>query len=391
MAASPGGGNVAGSTPGRMVAAGTDEAVKVLGFSDLPARLPATASELFAANVLNFVLSLTPPSPRPRDGDSRGAALAVDPLSDAAVGCMLVCRGGKSRWPTPPYRPPPLTQSAPQAPPRVNEAGAAGAGAAVAGAAGAAGAGAAEAARPLSPTARGAANAAVAAGLLVAAGAMCGGDPGAAALLNTFLLSAYAGFLVVRGVPPALHSPLMAVTNAVSGLTAVAGLALVLAHSSAPPFPGGGLGVSPLALGLGAAATALSAVNVVGGGRVAATTLGLFHRRLSAAKASAPVPEPWRLYAAPFAVAAVGRHRNRHPGSSSCAPRKQPLLSCTSRRGHSAHPSPFAAPSFLCVSCPLVMIPSAADGAAAGGLPFFLAFSLFRGTVHARWAMALGR
>ena len=57
---------------------------------------------------------------------------------------------------------------------------------------------------------------------------LCREDESSAALLSSFMLSSYAGYMVVKGVAPALHSPLMAVTNAISGMTAVGGLALVL-------------------------------------------------------------------------------------------------------------------------------------------------------------------
>ena len=47
--------------------------------------------------------------------------------------------------------------------------------------------------------------------------------PGFIAMLNTFGLAGAAGYQVVWGVTHALHTPLMAVTNAISGLTAAGG------------------------------------------------------------------------------------------------------------------------------------------------------------------------
>merc|ERR1719414_2937392 len=80
-----------------------------------------------------------------------------------------------------------------------------------------------------------------------------GGDPGFMALLNTFGLAGAAGYQVVWGVTHALHTPLMAVTNAISGLTAAGGLMLL----------GGGGG--PLAQGLAQASVLISSVNISGG------------------------------------------------------------------------------------------------------------------------------
>jgi len=46
--------------------------------------------------------------------------------------------------------------------------------------------------------------------------------------LTTFALAAVVGYQVVWGVTPALHSPLMSVTNAISGIVAVGGLVLMV-------------------------------------------------------------------------------------------------------------------------------------------------------------------
>ena len=71
-------------------------------------------------------------------------------------------------------------------------------------------------------------------------------------MFTTFALSNIIGVQVVLGVSHALHSPLMAVTNAISGTTALGGMHL-FAHSHSP-------GVTTLA----ALATSLSTVNIVG-------------------------------------------------------------------------------------------------------------------------------
>lgn len=56
---------------------------------------------------------------------------------------------------------------------------------------------------------------------------MCSPNPAFTTMLTTFGLSGIVGYHTVWGVTPALHSPLMSVTNAISGITAVGGLLLM--------------------------------------------------------------------------------------------------------------------------------------------------------------------
>ena len=93
------GGNCVGSVAGgKAVVSG----VTVIGYTDLPSRLPATSSEMFAKNIYNFVTSL---------GQTKGKELPENhlwlDLEDDAVNCMLVAHDGDGRWPTPMYNPPP--------------------------------------------------------------------------------------------------------------------------------------------------------------------------------------------------------------------------------------------------------------------------------------------
>lgn len=52
-------------------------------------------------------------------------------------------------------------------------------------------------------------------------------NPAFTSMLTTLGLSGIVGYHTVWGVTPALHSPLMSVTNAISGITAVGGLVLM--------------------------------------------------------------------------------------------------------------------------------------------------------------------
>jgi H+-translocating NAD(P) transhydrogenase len=74
-------------------------------------------------------------------------------------------------------------------------------------------------------------------------------------MLTKFGLASICGYQTVWGVSPALHSPLMSVTNAVSGLTAVGGMLLL----------GGGVLPTTVAQTLASAAVLTSAVNIGGG------------------------------------------------------------------------------------------------------------------------------
>ena len=101
-------------------------------------------------------------------------------------------------------------------------------------------------------------------------------------MFTTFALSNIIGIQVVLGVTHALHSPLMAVTNAISGTTALGGMHL-LSHSN-----------SPSVTALGAAATSLSFVNIVGGFIVTTKMLDMFKR-------PDDPPEYYHLYGIPAA------------------------------------------------------------------------------------------
>jgi NAD(P) transhydrogenase subunit alpha len=95
--------------------------------------------------------------------------------------------------------------------------------------------------------------------------------------LIIFVLAIYVGYHVVWNVTPALHTPLMAVTNAISAIVIV-GAMLAAA-----------LTVTPLGKTMGTLAVALAAVNVFGGFLVTRRMLEMFKKK--AAKAPAAKPE----------------------------------------------------------------------------------------------------
>ena len=95
--------------------------------------------------------------------------------------------------------------------------------------------------------------------------------------LIIFVLAIYVGYHVVWNVTPALHTPLMAVTNAISAIVIV-GAMLAAA-----------LTVTPLGKAMGTLAVALAAVNVFGGFLVTRRMLEMFKKRApEAVKEEAP-------------------------------------------------------------------------------------------------------
>jgi NAD(P) transhydrogenase subunit alpha len=91
---------------------------------------------------------------------------------------------------------------------------------------------------------------------------------------TVFVLACFIGYMVVWNVTPALHTPLMSVTNAISSIIAVGALIQV-----APPLDGGAEGRPDLLiLGLAVAALTLTAVNMFGGFAVTRRMLAMFRK-----------------------------------------------------------------------------------------------------------------
>ncbi|WP_425228953.1 proton-translocating transhydrogenase family protein [Sphingomonas sp.] len=90
-------------------------------------------------------------------------------------------------------------------------------------------------------------------------------------ILSVFVLACFVGYYVVWSVTPALHTPLMAVTNAISSVIIVGALIAAAAAGSAP----GALG----AKWLGLAAVTLASVNIFGGFAVTARMLAMYQKK----------------------------------------------------------------------------------------------------------------
>ena len=231
------GGNTELTVPGRVVT--TESGVAVVGFTDLASRLPLQSSLLYSQNLVNLLDLMTPA------GDG---ALALD-LDDEVVRTITVCHDGEILWP-----PPPVSVSA----------------------APSAAGGPAEAEQPGGPDAAEAPVAQdrprsrrrrIVLGLVVAlAAALVLITPAAATSHYIVLaLSIILGFHVISNVTPALHTPLMSVTNAISGIILLGAISQI---GNADPR------IAAVAF----AATVLATINVFGGFAVTHRMLAMFRK-----------------------------------------------------------------------------------------------------------------
>uniref|UniRef100_A0A5K3EPC3 NAD(P) transhydrogenase, mitochondrial n=1 Tax=Mesocestoides corti TaxID=53468 RepID=A0A5K3EPC3_MESCO len=240
------GGNVETTRPGEAYVYGPNRVVHI-GYTDFPSRLAGQASTLFSNNLTNFLLSMTP-----KDKESRGL-LNIN-LDDEVVRGSTVLYKGELMWPPPP--PPAAAAAAPPVATTSKKV--------------AAETAAAVAAVPVDPrVAKLKSSLATSVGLcgLVGLG-LSSPSPAFTQMLSTFSLAGIVGYHTVWGVTPALHSPLMSVTNAISGITAVGGLLLM----------GGSLLPATVPQSMAALATLVSAVNIGGGFLVTQRMLNMFKR-----------------------------------------------------------------------------------------------------------------
>eukprot|EP00172_Hildenbrandia_rubra_P001078 Plantae.Rhodophyta-Hildenbrandia_rubra.ctg16448.p1 GENE.Plantae.Rhodophyta-Hildenbrandia_rubra.ctg16448~~Plantae.Rhodophyta-Hildenbrandia_rubra.ctg16448.p1 ORF type:complete len:806 (-),score=151.69 Plantae.Rhodophyta-Hildenbrandia_rubra.ctg16448:452-2869(-) len=209
--------------------------VTCIGYTDLPSRMASQASALYSNNISKFLLSMGPHT------TGNKAEFVID-FEDQAVRSALVTHNGELTWPAPPLPPPkPAKKRAEIVAPAAPD--------------------------PYEETKHKALVTTGAAGSIVALGALSP-TPGFSAMLSNFGLSSICGYQTVWGVTPTLHSPLMSVTNAISGLTAVGGLVLM----------GGGLTPTTPAETLATTAVVASAINIGGGFTITQRMLHLFKR-----------------------------------------------------------------------------------------------------------------
>ncbi|MGM7775766.1 Re/Si-specific NAD(P)(+) transhydrogenase subunit alpha [Arthrobacter sp. KNU-44] len=223
------GGNVEGSVAGERIV--TDNGVVILGYTDLPGRLPAQASQLYGTNILNLLKLLTPA----KDGQ-----LKID-FDDVVQRSVTVVRDGEKTWPPPPVQ----VSAAPVVTPD----------------AGTASAGTAPAKKPgLSPARKAGLFAAGIAALFLVNAVAPAPLP---QHFTVLMLAVVVGFYVIGKVHHALHTPLMSVTNAISGIIVVGALLQVTSGN-------------PVMQVLAAVAVLLASINIFGGFAVTRRMLAMF-------------------------------------------------------------------------------------------------------------------
>ena len=94
--------------------------------------------------------------------------------------------------------------------------------------------------------------------------------------LAIFVLAIFVGYFVVWSVTPALHTPLMAVTNAISSVIIVGALLAAAAHGADGQAVGRTVWISK---GAGAVAAALASVNIFGGFLVTQRMLAMYRKK----------------------------------------------------------------------------------------------------------------
>ncbi len=238
------GGNCELTEPGKAV---VKHGVTIIGYTDLASRLAKQSSTLYATNLFRLAEELC----KKKDG-------IVDVnMGDDAIRGLTVIEHGAITWPPPAPKP----AAAPLKPPSPAKAGAA---------AVAAPKGHGEAKAPASARAT---------TIVFLVGAVLFWFIGAyapAAFIGhftVFVLACFVGYMVIWNVTPALHTPLMSVTNAISSIIAIGALVQV-----SPPL--GGLLERPTAwiIGLAVASIALVAINMFGGFAVTQRMLQMFRK-----------------------------------------------------------------------------------------------------------------
>ena len=260
------GGNCSLTEPGSVV---KHKGVTIIGYTDLPSRMASMSSQLYGACVTALLEDLSEPGavatslpsePPASAGDqsasdaTSGRHLKVD-LDDEVVRGAIVLHEGKMLWPAPVKEQPPPPE--PGVPTKST--------ASVAAAKPASGHGHDEG-TGVSPWLLG-----VVGLIMLGLAFIIPPKPATAGSdflghVTVFILAIFIGFQVVWNVKPALHTPLMSVTNAISGIILVGGM-LQLTSSSLN-----------LTVILGAIAVLIAAINIAGGFLVTNRMLGMFRK-----------------------------------------------------------------------------------------------------------------
>ncbi|KAJ5716531.1 hypothetical protein N7493_008442 [Penicillium malachiteum] len=243
------GGNCEATIPGQLA---SYKDVTIIGYTDLPSRLPTQSSTLYSNNIIKYLLSMAP----------KDKSFGID-FKDEVVRGSIVTLNGKIIPPAAPSAPPPPPKPDTQAAAAKKEE--------------------ALAITPWQKVTRDVTAVTGAIGTTLALGKATG--PIFMSNMMTFGLAGLVGYRAVWGVAPALHSPLMSVTNAISGMVGIGGLFIM----------GGGYSPTTIPEYLGAASVLLAFVNISGGFVITKRMLDMFKRPTD------PPEYPW-MYAVPAVI-----------------------------------------------------------------------------------------
>ena len=223
------GGNCELTEPGKSI---TAHDVTIIGFTDLTSRLPKHASQFFGTNLAHLL-----------DEMGGGDEFGVD-LENEAVRGAVVCHEGELLWPPPRIEHPPPVAAAPKTPdlPVKKAHG-----------------------KKAGDPKQTAIAAFVAAFVIAMVGKVA--PPEFITHFTVFVLSVFIGWQVVWNVTPALHTPLMSVTNAISGIIIVGGL-----------LQAGSADTTTVAAVLGFVAILVAMINIAGGFLVTQRMLAMFRK-----------------------------------------------------------------------------------------------------------------
>ncbi len=204
--------------------------VSIIGYTDLPSRLATQSSQLYATNLRHLLTDMTPE----KDGN-----LVLD-LEDEVVRGATVCTGGETLWPPPA---PKISAAAPVKPEPAP---------------------APEPKEEKKPSVMGPIIGMVVGGLaLLGLGAVA--PPSFMAHFTVFVLACFVGYMVIWNVTPALHTPLMSVTNAISSIIIIGALLQISSTDK-------------LIMWIAVITVMITAVNIAGGFAVTRRMLEMFRK-----------------------------------------------------------------------------------------------------------------
>ena len=225
------GGNCECTVPGEVAVV---HGVSVIGYTDLPSRLAAQSSQLYGTNLRHLLTDMTPG----KDGQ-----LAINMEDDVIRGATVIHNGALS-WPAPPPKVPAIAPAAKTAAPPVA---------------------APKHGEPSPPTRTSTLMLIMGLGALAFAGIGAYAPPAFLPHFTVFVLACFVGYQVVWNVPPALHTPLMSVTNAISGIIVIGALLQVSSSDS-------------LVMTLAVFSVLIATINIAGGFRVTQRMLNMFRK-----------------------------------------------------------------------------------------------------------------